>query len=187
MITELPGSTAFSTPLSQYSVVGFHATSSSASSAIERIGFLPHKILDEATHSRLIELARHIKIDTRRDGGYEQWLQMKSITFTKTFVDATNHVASGRFAGQGLPHISEILDSPDIPAEYHDLVHQVRVTIDGTRSSNPVIYAVDLSDLGERLVEPKYASYYQVFFDPTAPIPFPSIVGPNRLIARLNL
>lgn len=112
---------------------------------------------------------------------------MKSITFTKVFQTAINHVNTGRYEGQGVQHISTILAAAGQLPEHEDFLDQVRQSIFEIQSSRAVVYAVNLSDLGDRLVEPNYEEYYQIFWPPQKNIPPRSIVGPERLIARLNL
>jgi hypothetical protein len=187
MFIENPGSTSFTIDLSAYSVVGFHATSAFAATEIERVGFLPSKILNESQHKEILEIARSLGIETNDMGGYEQWLEMMSVTFTKAFEDAINHVRTGRYEGQGVKHISKVLLAAELLQERKNFLDQVRSSINEIKHSNPVIYAVDLSNLGGRLVEPKYEDYYQLFWDRSKPMPKDSIVGPERLIARLDL
>jgi hypothetical protein len=46
---------------------------------------------------------------------------------------------------------------------------------------------VDLSCLGERLVDVKGFGFYQVFWNPQHPLPAISEIAPDRLIARLAI
>ena len=187
MFIEPSGSKSFSIDLSSFSIVGFHATSSEAARNIQRVGCLPDKLLSQHELNDLLNLARELSIDTQGMGGFEEWLAMKSVTFTKDFDDALNHVNAGRFKGQGRQHILEILDKAADLTDLPPRLAQIRQALSASPTIHPVIYAVDLSNLGQRLIEPRYNSYYQIFWRPGAPLPSLSIVGPERLIARLDL
>lgn len=66
----------------------------------------------------------------------------------------------------------------------HNFVNQIQ----NIRTASSVIYAVDLSSLGLRLVQDHLqGGLYQVYFDPSAPLPKVSIVSPNHLLARLDV
>ena len=96
--------------LGQYEVVGFHATSSLASAEIEQVGFLPHKILEHDDHKRILSVAIGLGLDV---GSYVEWLEMRSVTFTKLLSQAVRHALEGRAGGQGLINVERLL-SPSI-------------------------------------------------------------------------
>ena len=187
MIIEPAGSTTFTTQFADYEVVGFHAASAFASRNIERVGLLPHKILDDATHNRLLKAAEEMGFPVHVMGGYAEWLGMKSVTFTKAPDAAIEHAKSGKSGGQGLYHVSAILAKAAAVSEHEQLVAEVQEQLERIKSSTSIVYAVDLSGLGDRLVQAAdCADYYRVHWPPSASLPSKSVVGPERLIARLD-
>lgn len=188
MIIEPSGSSAFRTDFSGYEVVGFHATSMAACSAIETVGFLPHKVLGEDVHRNLLAAAKNLRLSPTLIRSYEEWLGLRSVTFTKKQDGAINHALSGRFGGQGLQHIKAILGAGKTSPTHQQLVADVQQELDRISQTGPVVYAVDLSNLGVRLVEADDdRDYLRIHFNPYEPLPTTSIVGPDRLIARLKL
>ena len=176
----------FTINLQKYETVGFHATSSCACVNIEATGFLPDKIFTELDHQRLIEIAKLKGIDTCY---YEQWLCMRSVTFTKDCCTAINHIKNGFAGGQGLKNISEILDEITNQSDEDEIVlmNMFRKRIQCIRSARSVIYAVDLSGLGPRLSIDSIQSLYYFRWDPAAPLPSISEIAPSCIIAKLNL
>jgi hypothetical protein len=177
----------FATEFTGFQIVGFHATSSLACADIERSGFLPNKILSANEHDQILSAAKSLEINTF---SYEEWLGMRSVTFTKEFQTARNHILQGNSGGQGLFNVINVLEkikkagNPQQVVMASDFVSKTQQI----RSSSCVIYAVDLSGLGQRLVHDKEQSgLYQVYFDPNSPLPNTSIVAPSCIIARLNL
>ncbi len=167
-------------------VVGFHATSYSASGQIESEGLLPNKILSEEQHTRLLGIAERLEIDVL---DYQQWLQMRSVTLAKMLSEAVNHVRKGRAGGQGLMNVERLLATirKRGSEEETDFADRINRMIEAIRESAPVIYVVDLSCLGERLVDDNDTGFYQVFWHPEHPLPATSEIAPDRLIARLSL
>jgi len=185
MQIEPAGSRVFTTNFAPYGVVGFHATSGAAASAIERVGFFPHKFFDHETHLGMIAVAKDVELDIGGSCGYLAWLDVNSVTFAKKADAAISHATSGKSGGQGLSHIAAIVNAAGAMPQHHPLLQSVRAEIDRIERSTPVVYAVDLSGLGVRLAEE--GDLYRVAFDPSAPRPAISIVDPTRLVARLNL
>ena len=168
-------------------MVGFHASCTAASDQIETVGFFPHKFVDEDTHHRLLDVADQLHIRTSDEGGYRQWLGMKSVTFTKTPEAALAHADSGKAGGQGLAHIAAIVVRARLLPEHRALIQGVERTISRILQSTGVVYAVDLSKLGDRLVVSADGQFYGIYYHPDQPVPTISVVDPARLIARLNL
>lgn len=186
MITEPLDDECPSYDVSKYDKVGFHATATTACAAIERIGFLPHKILNDREHDDLLRIAADNSLDT---DFYSQWLAMRSVTFTKTPGEAKTHVQNGKAGGQGLINIDRLLRElgkvgASVDSTFVDTI-QARLQL--IRDSEPVIYAVDLSDLGKRLVDKPPGDFYQYYWDPDADLPAVSEIDPSRLIAKLTL
>jgi hypothetical protein len=172
--------------LCQYDVVGFHATSSVMCAEIEQVGFLPRKIFGDNEHAQIINVARKLGLDT---SSYVEWLGMRSVTFTKVMQQAADHANEGRAGGQGLMHIEHLLAqikdrSGEAGAEFSD---QFSSRIQAIRSSPPVIYVVNLSGLGPRLVDDSRSGFLQMYWNPSADLPQESEIGPSRLIARLSI
>ena len=167
-------------------VVGFHATSYSAACKIERVGLLPNKILSEEQHARLLGIAERLEIDTHY---YLKWLQMRSVTLTKLLCEAVNHARNGRAGGQGLMNVERVLAAirERGSGEETDFADGVHGMVKAIRESAPVIYVVDLSCLGERLVDDNGTGFYQVFWHPEHQLPTISVIAPDRLIARLAI
>ncbi len=188
MHIEPLGSTEFSVSFSEYEVVGFHATSTYASQQIESAGFLPHKILRPDIHQRLLRAAGELGMRPQAIDSYEQWLEMRSVTFTRRSATAIHHARSGFAGGQGLQHVRAVLAEASKSQQDQRLVDEVQRELDVIAKARPVVYAVDLSNLHERLVTAgESPEYLRVYFSPYEPLPSTSIVGPTRLIARLDL
>jgi hypothetical protein len=188
MHVEPLGSPEFSVSFSEYGVVGFHASSTYASPLIESAGFLPHKILRLEIHERLLSAAVELGMRAYAIASYQQWLEMRSVTFTRRPATAINHARSGFAVGQGLQHVRAVL--AEASKRQHDprLVDEVQRELDLIAEARPVVYAVDLSNLHKRLVPAEDSpDYLRVYFNPHEPLPSTSIVGPTRLIARLDL
>jgi hypothetical protein len=188
MIIEPTGSAHFSVDLSLYEVVGYHATSTRASGQIETAGFLPHKILSSDTHGRLLDAAESMGLPPLTIAGYRQWLELRSVTFTKEAAAAIGHARSGLSGGQGLQYPRAILAEAARTGSHSDLVAEVQRVLHEIDAARSVVYAVDLSGLGQRLVQADdSAEYLRIYFHPYEPVPSNSIVGPSRLIARLDV
>jgi len=169
---------------SGHTVLGFHGTTSLACERIETYGFLPHKVLAESEHEGILCIASSLGIDT---AGYTDWLRMRSVTFAKHVEDAISHVKNGSSGGQGLRNIQVVLGSI---AEHGDntqkeVVQRVNEKILLMRKAVPVVYAVDLSGLGPRLVNDQHQPFYQYYWNPDAPWPKSSDIDQSRLVARL--
>lgn len=165
-------------------VVGFHSTARSTCASIEQYGFLPNKIFDLVDHSRLVELAKHHGIDTV---SYENWLCMRSVTFTINPDDAIKHICHGRAGGQGLKNMSQILEAlpTGIGEPEKDFLKKLRSRIDSIRADQCVTYVVDLSELGPRLDKDRYQPFYYYRWNPAAPLPEFSEIAPSRIVMKL--
>jgi len=173
----------FTNDFREYEVVGFHATSSLACKHIEVNGFLPDKILSEQEHARLISIATSQDIDTK---DYEAWLRMRSVTFTIKSSSALNHVKQRNSGGQGLKNIDDILRGINrTTCKDAEFLDKIKDNIEGIRSADPVIYAVNLSHLGRRLVTDNRKPFYYVYWDTTKSLPDVSEVAPTHIIAKL--
>lgn len=186
MIIEPPGSNQFSFDVSQFEIIGYHGTSSAFCTDIEANGFIPQKVLSPSEHDVILETAEELEIDT---DSYKQWLGMRSITFAKDAIDAISHVTSGQSGIQGaknvldaLTAIRELGDKQQI-----DTIGGFREKIEELRNTNPVVYAVDLTGLGDRLTEDARRPYFQIYEEYGADVPKTGFIDPSRLIARLDL
>lgn len=169
-----------------YGVVGFHATSSILCPEIERVGFLPRKILSVEEHEKIFGLGRKLDLDI---SGYEQWLGMRSVTFTKVIDQAVTHAKAGKAGGQGLMHVERLLiqirDRGDTTGS--ELLKRFWSRVHEIRNAAPVVYVVNLTDLGARLVDDSSSGFFQMYWNPNAELPTESEIGPNRLVARLSI
>jgi hypothetical protein len=187
MIIDKNFNNQFSKSFNNYPIIGFHATSSIASNKIEKEGFLPNKILDAKDHEIILSEGRALGIDVIE---YEGWLEMNSITFTKQFYLAMDHLNQGSSCGQGTSYMLEVLRSIESGAcskirmmatNYINMINKIC-------NASSVIYAVDLSHVGNRLVNDKHQpDLYHIYFDKDAPLPSESLVAPTHLIARLDI
>lgn len=188
MIIEAAGRTTLSVDVTAYDVVGYHATSALASRDIEVYGFVPHKVLSDDTHELLVKAAVDVGMPAQATLGYRQWLEMRSVTFTKSPQPALAHARSGFAGGQGLKNVKGIVAAIQRSSKFASLVAEVQQQIDEIESAGAVVYAINLSGLGSRLVQADdCADYLRVYFNPLFPVPKVSVVGPDRLIARLDL
>ena len=185
MIKDRNKSNTFSHSFSSYNVVGFHATSSLAIGNIESVGFLPDKIFTTVDHQSVIAIASPLGIPII---DYTNWLQMGSVTFTQKESDAFAHIA-GVGTGQGLGEMYKVLQGISSTGKGAQITLAINFmhAIDNIRNSSSVIYAVDLSRLGSRLVIPTGQPYYRIHNDPKSPMPKASIVSPRDIIARLDI
>ncbi|AJE98838.1 hypothetical protein [Pandoraea apista] len=169
-----------------FDTVGFHGTSSLACQKIETNGFLPDKIFSDSDRDDILSTALRLEIDT---SGYRQWIAMRSTTFTKQVDAAINHVRSGHSGGQGLINVQAVLQSMQDKGTDADKEFAQRhlTTIQNIRDASRVIYAVDLSGFGKRIVDDEFRSLYQYHLNPNVPLPATGDIGPQRLIARLDL
>ena len=163
---------------------GFHGTSSLASEDIETKGFLPSKVFSESDHTSLLSMASSLSIDT---SGYTEWLGMRSVTFAMQAEAAVSHVLNGSSGGQGLQNMQAVLFKI---LEIGSVQQVERATVfveklESIRKAPPVIYAVNLSDFGQRLVNDRRQPLYQYYWDLGPPTPKVSDIGPSRLLAKL--
>jgi hypothetical protein len=166
------------------SLVGFHATASSASPSIEKHGFLPEKILTTADHERLLEMSTSKDIDT---SFYREWLKMCSVTFAKTPAQAIAHIRNGSAGGQGLKNIKEILGKLRQSLDEADnaFVKAVECKVAHIGATTPVVYAVCLSELGPRLKSG--GTYHHYYWNPSAPLPLTSEISSSRILLKLEI
>jgi hypothetical protein len=165
-------------------VVGFHSTSLAASSRIEKVGFFPNKIFDEADHSRLIAIAKTHGVKTF---DYENWLSMRSVTFTIKPGDAIKHIRHGKAGGQGLKNICHILEQLPETTDVGDqsFLTEIESQIDAIRKDQAVTYAVDLSSLGPRLDKDKVQPFFYYRWHPNEALPEISEIAPTRILMKL--
>ena len=179
---------SFAIDFSSFDKVGYHATSLHASKGIESRGLYPHKLLSSDLHDRLIAAAYATGLETSLIHSYKAWLKVNSVTFASRYEDAHKHALDGHAGGQGLVHINRAIERAKSDSRFTELASEVEGYLNVIARSNAVIYAVDLSDLGERLVEATGEQHrFRIHFPPDDMSPEVSVVGPNRLIARLAL
>lgn len=186
MIIKLLEDFEESISLANYEVVAFHATSITACKKIEQIGFVPSKIISEVEHEQILCMARYLNLNTF---SYTEWLEMRSVTFTKLLEQAVSHVRNGWAGGQGLIQVKRLLDQILDSGEerYALLANELLQKIRNILESESVIYVVDLSGLEERVVDDKKSGFFQFYWDPEKPLPKISEIDPSRLIARLTV
>lgn len=175
------------TNFSNYPIIGFHATTSLASGDIEKTGFLPNKIFDTRDHQIILAEASSLNI---YKWNYEEWLKMGSVTFTNNQEDALNHISEGNSGGQGLHAMEIVLQQIDSSGNYQQktMANNFINKIKNIRNASAVIYAVDLSNIVDRLVTHEcQPNLYQIYFDLNTPLPSVSIVTPANIIARLDV
>lgn len=173
----------FTTQTASYPQVGFHGTTSTASAAIEIHGFLPSKVFSEQEHMQILELANGLGWDT---GSYRQWLSMRSVSFAKDQKFAIDHVTqAGKAGGQGLFNVQEALELilSKESTKSNKAAQAFKKRLDQLRAADPVIYMVDLSNLGPRLV-PNHEGY-NMYWDTCTALPNISEIGPDRIIEKL--
>lgn len=153
---------------------------------IEIKGFLPDKVFQKSVHDGIVSVAQLLNIDVNY---YCKWLEMRSVTFTQEANAAVQHMVNGNAGGQGLKNMSTVLQ--EIVKRGND--HQKHMAsglieqIEAIRLSPAVVYAVDLSGLGQRLVKDLYQPLYQVYWNPDIPLPEVSEIAPSHLIERLSI
>lgn len=175
--------TEFTTPTASHPQVGFHGTTSAASAVIEIHGFLPSKVFSEQEHIQILQLVKDLGWDA---GSYQQWLDMRSVSFANDPKFAIHHVTqAGKAGGQGLFNVREALEFilSEGSIQSKAIAQTFRQRLDQLRAADPVIYMVDLSGLGPRLVSGN--TDYNMYWDPCAALPNVSEIGPGRIIEKL--
>ncbi len=145
---------------------------------------MPNKIFELADHERLIAIAKAQGVDTF---SYENWLSMRSVTFTIIPDDALKHTAHGKAGGQGLKNISQILEKLPNALDEGDqsFVARLAESIDAIRSDQSITYVVDLSTLGPRLDKDKLQPFYYYRWNPDEALPEFSEIAPDRILVKL--
>ena len=176
----------FVTDFSMYEVIGFHGTTELACQLIEDKGFLPDKVFPELVHDDIRGAARLLDINT---SDYDQWLEMRSVTFAQEAAAAINHITTGNAGGQGLKNMAIVLEGVLRHGDdrQKSLACKHVEQIERIRQANAVVYAVNLSGLGQRLVKDPYQPFYQFYWNPNLPLPALSEIGSSRLIERLSI
>jgi len=172
----------FTYDFSSYENIGFHGTSSLVESEIETHGFIPNKVFSQEEHEQILRAANKLEVDI---SWYQGWLEMRSITFAENEEDALSHIQNGSSGGQGLANLLGVLIaiSEAGGTEERDMAAKFELI----RDSSSVIYAVNLTGLGPRLVRDRHQPFYQVYFDPNTVVPEASIVSKESLIAKLQI
>lgn len=175
---------AFTTPADSHPKIGYHGTTSLAAPAIEAHGFLPNKVFADHEHSQILHMAEELGWDT---GSYKQWLDMRSVSFAKDPNFSINHVTTvGKAGGQGLYNVQQALEVilANGSVAHKAVAQTFQQKLSGIRAASPVIYKVDLSNLGQRLVDS--GGDYNIYW-PSGPLPTSSIIGPGLIIEKLIL
>lgn len=175
---------AFTAPAASCSKVGYHGTSSLACAAIEAYGFLPNKVFSDHDHGQILDMVGELGWDT---WSYTQWLDMRSVSFAKDSHFAINHVTNaGNAGGQGLYNVRKALafilnNGSD---ESRAIAETFQQKLAQRRAASPVIYMVDLSNLGDRLVESGVD--FNMYWNPAEALPAISDIDPGRIIEKLE-
>lgn len=187
MVIEPPGSSAFVTDFSSYELVGFHATALRTASTIEAIGLIPHKVLDDGMHDQLLAAAHELSLPAGCRQSYAEWLQLRSVSFARNASSAIAHVCQGMAIGQGMVHVNAIVEAAKGVAKFDQLVTKVQADLEPLRASPSVVYAVDLSGLGDLVTEelggrgPVLRVRWRASDSLTS-----TVLTPDRLIARIQ-
>lgn len=114
---------------------------------------------------------------------------MRSVTFAKVLSEAVVHARQSSAGGQGLMNVKRLLAKITERGTDADrtLAAQFNEQIQTIRNSDSVIYVVDLSNLGARLVNDRSTGFYQIFWHPDAELPKTSEIDPSRLLAKLSV
>lgn len=173
---------AFQSSTSQ--VIGYHSSTHSACIKIEKVGFLPSKVLPLEDHDRLLKMAEAYQIQSF---DLQNWLSMRSVTFTRHPVEALKHIQQGSAGGQGLKNVMTIIEAlpPELSQEDQTFIGYLGEKIQAFRADQPVTYIVDLTGLGERLDPDKLQPFYYYRWNPKEELPKESEIGPDRILMKL--
>ena len=165
-------------------IIGYHSSVRSACAGIEEFGFLPDKIFPLEDHKRLIEMAEAYKVESL---DLQNWLDMRSVTFTRRPDAAIKHIQQGSAGGQGLKNLTAIIEklSLQVNVEERTFVDYLSKKIQEVRADQPVSYIVDLSDLGPRLNPDQTQPFYYYRWHPVKELPETSEIGPDRILMKL--
>ncbi len=170
----------FPAQVEQMDWIGFHGTSSYYSPQIESDGFSNMaKPLAAEDVKLVVDLARRLGLDWERVDGFRQ---LKSISFSSVSEIALDYSRPNSLGGQGVGYVSDAVNQ--IIEDHFDQIssieaaqlQSIRATIDAIRSSDPVIYAVDLKGLTR--------TQFQII---TAGIYVFESIPPVRIIAKLRV
>lgn len=164
-------------------MVGFHGTSILADGDIQTYGFLPKKVFSNDEHQTILEIS--ISLDVYLSG-YPQWLAMRSVSFADTPEGAISQMRDFN-GGQGLNGMSDVLKEIVLKGsvKQKDLANEYLEKISAIKTTQPVVYAVDLSQFGKRIF--REHGCYQYHLNPELDFPLFSDITPSLIIERLDL
>lgn len=174
---------AFTTHPASHPKVGYHGTTSLASADIEARGFLPNKVFSDQEHAQILQLAGELGWNR---WNYMEWLGMRSVSFAKDPLFAIHHVTNaGKAGGQGLYNVRDALAAilSNGSDESRAVAETFQQKLAQLRAAPPVIYKVDLSNLGPHLVESR--EDFNMYWDETKALPAISEIDPGRIIEKL--
>lgn len=182
LITKTPDNT-FKTNFSSFGIVGFHGTSILADKDIQAYGFLPKKVFTHSEHQIILDIGSSLNIWL---SGYSEWLEMKSVSFANKPEGAIFQMKKFN-GGQGLNGMSDVLNKIVLQGsdDQANIAKGYLEKISVLKTSQPVVYAVDLSQFDKRISRDFSTYHYQ--FDPSQSIPLQSPISPSLIIERLDL
>lgn len=172
--------------------IAYHSTNLLAGTAIEESGFLPNKIFLDCDHQRFTQLAQRYGVwDLKPKCSslslgfqYENWLSMRSVTFTKCPQKAIAHIKDGHSSGQGLTRLKLIIDpllKRVCDKKERDFLEGLNKKICEIQKAKPVTYIVDLSNLN---LDEKDPNLFHYRFNFNGKPPEKSVVEPDRILMK---
>lgn len=166
--------------IEQMDWIGYHGTSSFYAAQIESDGFSTMaKPLPAADINLVVDLTRRLGLEWERVDGFRQ---LKSISFSSVSEIALDYSRPESLGGQGVGYVSDAVNQimKDHVGQISSIeaaqLQGIRGTIDAIRSSDPVIYAVDLKGLTRTQFQRVTAGIY--VFEP---------IPPGRIMAKLRV
>jgi len=170
---------AFPVHIEQMDWIGYHGTSSFYSDQIESNGFSLVKPLPAAYVDLVVQLAKRFGMDWQVVDGFKE---LKSISFSPVSEVALDYSKPQSLGGQGVGYVSNAVDeilsvhAEKISQEEGQCLNDIRGAIDKIRSSQPVIYAVDLKGLTTACYQKLTTGIY--VYEP---------IAANRIRAKLSV
>lgn len=112
---------------------------------------------------------------------------MRSVTFTQNPDHAIRHIEQGSAGGQGLKNITAIIEAlpQQLTEDESTFIDSLKGKINVICSDQPVIYIVDLTNLGPRLDPDRVQPFYYYRWHPEKDLPEISEIGPERILMKL--
>ena len=114
---------------------------------------------------------------------------MRSVSFTIDGAAAIAHIRKNGGCGQGIGTAIKLLEEVVRLGDFSQQAEaeELRSKIRCANERRAVVYAINVSNLGPRIVKDKFQPFLHFYWDPQKPLPLSSEITPMMLFARLDL